>query len=164
MARSAVLVGRTLADAARNLVVLALMLAVGFAVGFRPHGSPAGFALAIALVFGFGYALSWASALVGLVSPSAEAAQAAMFPVLFPLTFASSAFVPVASMPSWLQGFATWQPVSTMVDAVRALVLGDVLGRSDIGTEQLVGLAVAVTVAIVAVCGPLAARVYGRTS
>jgi len=124
MARSAVLAGRTLADLARNVFVVALMAAVGFAVGFRVHTDALHLLAALLLLLLFGYVMSWVFALVGLAVGDPETAQAAAFPVLAPLVFASSAFVPVSSMPGWLQIFANHQPVSVTASAVRALVLG----------------------------------------
>jgi ABC-2 type transport system permease protein/oleandomycin transport system permease protein len=124
MARSAVLAGRTLADLARNVFVIALMAGVGFAVGFHLHDGVAAFVGAMLLVLLFGYALSWVFAAVGLLVADPETAQAASFPVMAPLVFASSAFVPVDSMPGWLQPFAEHQPVSVTASAARALVLG----------------------------------------
>lgn len=124
MARSAVLAGRTLADLVRNVFVAGLMSAVGFAVGFRVHTSALAFIAGIAIVLLFGYVLSWIFATVGLAVGDPETAQAASFPLMAPLVFASSAFVPVESMPGWLQVFAEHQPVSVTASAVRALVLG----------------------------------------
>jgi ABC transporter DrrB family efflux protein len=124
MARSAVLAGRTLADLVRNVVVLVLMVTVGVIVGFRFHGGLGGDIAGLALVLFFGYAFSWFYALVGLVVKDPETAQVAGFLPLFPLVFASSAFVPVQTMPGWLQAFANVQPVSVTVNAVRALVSG----------------------------------------
>ncbi|RIK09058.1 MAG: ABC transporter [Acidobacteria bacterium] len=155
MARSAVLVGRTLADLIRNVFVVALMLLVGFLVGFRIHGGVAAFALAMVMVLLFGYAISWMTANIGLRTSTAEATQAAIFPMLFPLTFASSAFVPVDSMPAWLQVFARNQPVTVMVNAARNLSLGT-------ATSGEVIKALLWTVAIVAVFAPLAVRAYRR--
>jgi ABC-2 type transport system permease protein/oleandomycin transport system permease protein len=125
MARSAVLAGRTLADAARNVFVIILMVSVGYAVGFRIHAGPLALLAGMGLVLVFGYTLSWVFAGLGLAVGDPETAQAAAFPVLAPLVFASSAFVPVASMPGWLQAFAAHQPVSVTASAVRALVLGE---------------------------------------
>jgi len=124
MARSAVLAGRTLADLARNVFVVTLMAGVGFAVGFRVHTGPLGLLGALLLLLLFGYAMSWVFALVGLAVGDPETAQAAVFPLMAPLVFASSAFVPVNSMPNWLQVFANHQPVSVTASAARALVLG----------------------------------------
>jgi ABC-2 type transport system permease protein/oleandomycin transport system permease protein len=98
-----------------------IMLAVGFAVGFRPGGTPFEFLLGIAVLLGVSFAFSWISAFIGLLVRSVEAAQSGGFIWLFPLTFASSAFVPVATMPSWLRGFAQHNPVSVLADALRGL-------------------------------------------
>src|SRR5436309_4606822 len=124
MARSAVLAGRTVADLVRNVFVVALMVGVGFAVGFRIHGGVPALLLGVFLVLLFGYVMSWVFATVGLAVGDPETAQAAAFPVLAPLVFASSAFVQVSSMPGWLQVFAKHQPVSATATAVRDLVLG----------------------------------------
>ena len=124
MARSAVLAGRTIADLVRNLLVVVLMVVVGVIVGFRFHGGPAGDVCGLLLVLLFGYAFSWVFATIGLVVKDPETAQVAGFLPLFPLIFASSAFVPVRSMPGWLQAFANVQPVSVTINAVRALVDG----------------------------------------
>ena len=124
MARSAVLAGRTLADLIRNVFVVALMVFVGVLVGFRFHGTVGTDLAGIGLVLLFGYAFSWVFVTVGLYVKDPETAQVAGFIPLFPLVFASSAFVPVASMPGWLQAFANVQPVSVSVDAARALLIG----------------------------------------
>jgi len=129
MARSAVLAGRTVADFVRNVMVTALMVIVGMLVGFRFHGGIARDVAGLALVLAFGYAFSWVFATVGLMVKDPETAQVAGFLPLFPLIFASSAFVPVASMPGWLQAFANVQPVSVTVNAVRALVTGGAAGH-----------------------------------
>ena len=121
MSSSAVLTGRTIADLARNLFTVAIMLAVGFLVGFRPGGTPLEFLLGILVLLGVSFAFSWISAFIGLLVRSVEAAQSGGFIWLFPLTFASSAFVPVSTMPSWLQTFARHNPVSVLADALRGL-------------------------------------------
>jgi ABC-2 type transport system permease protein/oleandomycin transport system permease protein len=156
MARSGVLAGRTLADAVRNVFVVALMVAVGFAVGFRVHTNAVAFAAAAALLVLFGYALSWVFAAVGLAVGQPETAQAAAFPLLAPLVFASSAFVPVKSMPGWLQAFAANQPLSRVVTAARALLLG-----GPTATNVLVALAWCA--GILAVAAPLAVARYRRS-
>ncbi len=155
MARSAVLAGRTSADLARNVFVTALMAAVGFAVGFRVHTGVLEFLAAMALVLLFGYAMSWIFATVGLAVGDPETAQAAAFPVLAPLVFASSAFVPVESMPGWLQVFAEHQPVSVTASAVRALTLGGPVAAD-------VWQSIAWCVGILAVFAPIAVRLYRR--
>lgn len=124
MARSAVLAGRTLSDTVRNLFVVILMTAVGTAIGFRFHG---GFVPAIAglgLAVLFGTAFSWISATIGMSVRDPEAAQAAGFIWIFPLVFASSAFVPIGTMPKWLQAFARNNPLSQTINAIRALTQG----------------------------------------
>jgi ABC-2 type transport system permease protein/oleandomycin transport system permease protein len=124
MARSAVLAGRTVSDAVRNTFVVILMGAVGYLVGFRFHGNIVAAILTVLLAVGFGYAFSWISAWIGLSAGNVEAAQAASFVWIFPLTFASTAFVPLATMPGWLQAFARVNPVSVTVDAARRMALG----------------------------------------
>ncbi len=124
MARSAVLAGRTSADLVRNIFVATLMAAVGFAVGFRVHTNVVAFLAGMGLVLLFGYTFSWIFATVGLAVGDPETAQAASFPVMAPLVFASSAFVPTETMPGWLQVFAEHQPVSVTASAIRALFLG----------------------------------------
>lgn len=124
MSRLSVLAGRTGADLVRNSGVVVVMLAVGLAVGFRPDGGPLRVVAGAVLVLSFAFSLSWVLVLVGVKVPNAEAAQAVAFPLLFPLTFASAAFVPVNSMPGWLQVFAAHQPVTVVVNATRGLMLG----------------------------------------
>jgi len=153
MARSAVLAGRTLADLVRNVFVVGLMFVVGFAVGWRIHTNVFALAGAVLLVLLFGYALSWVFATVGLIVADPEAAQAAAFPVMAPLVFASSAFVPVSSMPDWLQPFATYQPLSVVVDAVRDLTIGG-------PTAFDVTLAILWCLGILAVAAPIAVHRY----
>ena len=120
MARIAVLGGRTLADLARNVVVVVVMIGVGFAAGFRSANGAPGLLAALALVVVFAYAVSWGFAALGLRVSDPEAAQAAGVPVVFLLVFTSAAFVPASAMPGWLQAFGTHQPVDALVSAERA--------------------------------------------
>jgi ABC transporter DrrB family efflux protein len=124
MSRAAVMLGRTLSDFVRNTFIVALMLVVGLLVGFRPQGSALGFLAGLGLLLLFTFSFSWIGATIGLLVTDVEAVQSAGFIWLFPLTFASSAFVPVQTMPHWLRAFADNQPISEIVDAVRALMLG----------------------------------------
>jgi ABC transporter DrrB family efflux protein len=156
MARSAVLAGRTGADLFRNVFVVALMSVVGFAVGFRVHTNAMAFLGGMLLVLLFAYSLSWVFATLGLAVGDPEAAQAAAFPVIAPLVFASSAFVPVSSMPEWLQTFAEHQPVSVTASAVRDLVLG-------FPATSHVIQSVAWSVGILLVFVPIAVRRYRRS-
>lgn len=153
MAPSGVLIGRTLADLVRNAYTVLIMTGVGFLIGFRFSGTVVEFALALALVVLFGYAISWLSANIGLRASSAQAAQGAIFIPIFPLTFVSSAFVPIDTMPSWLQPIAQGNPVTIVVNAARGLILG----TADSGTVML---AAAWVVALIAVFAPLAVRRY----
>ncbi|HXQ75675.1 MAG TPA: ABC transporter permease [Acidimicrobiales bacterium] len=124
MARSAVLTGRTTADLVRNVFVVAVITAVGYAVGFRIGAGVAAFVAGIVMILLFAYAMSWGFAVIGLSAPNSETAQVMAFPILFPLVFASPAFVNVRSMPGWLQPFANHQPIGVVVNATRALTHG----------------------------------------
>jgi ABC transporter DrrB family efflux protein len=157
MARSAVLAGRTMADLTRNVFVVLLMVAVGFLVGFHLHTDALGLIGGILLLLLFGYAMSWIFATVGLAVGDPETAQAAAFPVLAPLVFASSLFVPVETMPGWLQPWAEHQPVSVTANAVRHLMIGDPVGSTSDVWQSL-----AWCVAILLVFAPLAVRRYRR--
>jgi ABC-2 type transport system permease protein/oleandomycin transport system permease protein len=126
----AVVAGRIIGDVALNVLQLAIMFAVGFIAGFRFSSSPEEIALGIFLMLFLGYAFSWVFAFLGLTASSPEAANAYGFTILFPLTFISSAFVPVETMPSWLQWFAEHNPFTYMVNAARALFVGTPAGDS----------------------------------
>lgn len=155
MARSAVLTGRTLSDLIRNTFVVIIMWIVGLLVGFQPQGNVLSWLGGIGLLLLTSFAFSWISATIGLVVRSVEAAQSAGFIWLFPLTFASSAFVPTQSMPSWLRAFAEHQPVSLTVNAVRGLLLN----QPDIpATWQSLVWYISVLVIFI----PLAVWAYGR--
>ena len=155
MSRSAVLTGRTLADLSRNVFVIVLMMAVGFLVGWRIHTNVLGLISGGLLVLLFGYAMSWIFATVGLAVGDPETAQAAAFPVLAPLVFASTAFVSAETMPGWLQVWARNQPVSVTASAVRALTIGG-------PTTGDVLKAVAWCVGILVIFAPIAVRLYRR--
>ena len=168
MARSAVFGGRVAADTINNAFGLVVLGITGFAVGFRP-ANLLGLVLAALLLLLFALAISLGYALIGLTVRSAEAVNAATFPIIFPLTFASSAFVPVQTMPGWLRGFATHQPVSIVINAARSLILGDtataqqreiLLGGS--GTGSLVVLSLLWSLGIGLVLGALCTRRYLR--
>ena len=124
MARSAVLTGRTLSDTIRNAFVILLMTGVGLVIGFRIHNGLLNAFYAFVLILGFSFAFTWVSAFIGLIVRDVETAQVAGFIWIFPLTFASSVFVPLAGMPSWLQEFATRNPITLTANAARSLILG----------------------------------------
>ncbi|MFI9276170.1 ABC transporter permease [Kitasatospora sp. NPDC052896] len=121
MARSAVLAGRTLADVLQSALVLLVLAVVALLVGWRVHqGVPRALGAFLLLLL-LGYAFSWIGALIGLSLRSPEAATSAGLIWLFPLTFLSNAFVPVNTMPGWLQAIAYWNPFSATVQACRKL-------------------------------------------
>ena len=124
MAQSAVITGRTFTDLLRGALAVAIMWGVGLLVGFRPEGGIANWAAAIGLLLLFGFALSWVGVALGALVRTPEAINGIIFVAVFPLTFASSAFVKTDTMPSWLQAFAERQPMTLVINAVRDLVLG----------------------------------------
>jgi ABC-2 type transport system permease protein/oleandomycin transport system permease protein len=157
MARSAVLIGRTTADLVRNILILGLMIGVGYAIGFRFHAGVPRAIASVIVVAAFGLALSWIFAFVALTVRGAEAAQSAGFVVIFPLVFASSVFVPIASMPDWLQAFAKVSPVTLTANTARSYALYG-------GVPGSLGGAVAWIVGILAVFVPLCVWRYRRMS
>ena len=157
MARSAVLAGRTLADVVVNLFGVIIVIIVGYVVGFRFNASVPEVLYGIFLLLLFGYAFSWIFALVGLYSSSAESAQQIGFTVIFPLTFISSAFVPVQNMPSALRAFAEVNPFTLAVDAMRHLFIGTPAGNAVWGATLW-------SIGLVAVFAPLAVMKYRKVS
>jgi len=155
MSRSAVLAGRTLSDIGTNSISVATMLIVGTIAGFSFDAPVTDIVAGIVLLLLFGYAFSWVFAYIGLSSSSPEASQSLGFIVIFPLTFVSSAFVPVDSMPGVLQAFAEVNPFTVVVDAMRALFLSAPAGNSIWG-------AFAWSIGIAAVFAFLAVRKYKR--
>ena len=151
--RASVLAGRATADTAILTWCLGFTVAIGFAVGFRLHGSAIDGLAAFGLVVLFGYVFEWLFILVGLFAGNAQAAQG-MGLLVFPLTFVSSAYVPVDSMPEPLRTIAEHQPITYMVDAVRELCLGQ---PADSVPGALIWSA-----AILALCAPLAIARYRR--
>jgi ABC-2 type transport system permease protein/oleandomycin transport system permease protein len=158
MARSAVLAGRLIADGIRMLVTILVIVGVGYAVGFRfQNGAPAAVAM-ILLAELFGITICCVSAFIGLAIKDEEAVQAFGLIWLFPLTFVSSAFVPIATMPGWMQAFANNQPVTLVINAMRSLALGGPQLPLFPGLwEALAWLA-----GILIVFAPLAVRAYRR--
>ncbi|HEY0517418.1 MAG TPA: ABC transporter permease [Solirubrobacteraceae bacterium] len=124
MSRAAVLAGRTLSDVALNALSIAILIATGVIIGFSFHTSIGQAAAGVALLLLFGYALSWVLAFIGLLAKSSETVNSFGFITIFPLTFISSAFVPVNSMPDGLRQFAEGNPFTIIVDAMRHLWLG----------------------------------------
>jgi ABC-2 type transport system permease protein/oleandomycin transport system permease protein len=157
MARPAVLAGRTSADIVTNLLSAIILVITGLIIGFSFGTGILEILAGFALLLFFGYAFSWVFAWLGLIVSSPESANSVGFIAVFPLTFISSAFVPVDSMPAALQWFADINPFTLVVDAMRALWLGAPAGSSIWG-------AVAWTVAIILVFAPLAVHRYRRAA
>ncbi|OGG52730.1 ABC transporter [Candidatus Kaiserbacteria bacterium RIFCSPLOWO2_12_FULL_53_8] len=160
MARSAVLLGRTVADMMRNIFVIILMFAVGYGIGFRLGGTWSDALAAFAILLLFGFAFSWVSASIGMLVKNTETAQVAGFIWVFPLVFASAVFVPVESMPDWLQAFAKVNPVTVTVNAVRALLLDN---ATDIDRARYCAEAIGWIVVILIVFMPLAIWLYRKS-
>jgi ABC-2 type transport system permease protein len=160
--RSSVLAARAIADTMILALASAVTVGIAFAVGFRLHGTAAEGLAAFGLVIVFGFAFEWLFVTMGLFAGNAQAAQG-MGMIVFPFAFISSAYIPVATMPSWLQVFAAHQPLTYMVNAVRALTLGPeaqtLLGHP---AGYFVVRALIWSAAIVAVSLPLAVAKYRR--
>jgi ABC-2 type transport system permease protein len=157
MSRAAVLAGRTCSDIVTNLLSIVVLVVTGVIIGFSFHTDLFRCLAGIGLLLCFGYAFSWVFAFVGLTVSSPEAANSAGFIAVFPLTFLSSAFVPVASMPPVLRAFAEVNPITIIVDALRSLWLGVPAGNNI--WEAFLWIA-----AIVAVFAPLAVSRYRRAA
>jgi ABC-2 type transport system permease protein len=161
--RSALLAGRAVADTATLAWTLAITVGIGFLVGFRIHGDVPSSLAAFGLCLVFGFAFVWLFVCLGLVAGNAQAAQG-MSLLVFPFTFVSSAYVPVDTMPGWMQPIAENQPITVMVNAVRSLVLGDPdLAGLTQSTSHYVVLSLLWSAALVAVFAPLAVARYRRS-
>jgi ABC-2 type transport system permease protein len=160
--RSAVLIGRAVADTGIQVWGLAITIAIGFLVGFHLHATWDAALAAVGLLVLFGFVYEWLFVLIGMFAGSAQAAQGFGL-IVFPFTFVSSAYVPVATMPSWMRGFAENQPITVMVNAVRTLTEGHpaevLLGHP---TSYFVVRSLLWSVALVALFAPLAVAKYQR--
>ncbi len=155
MLSSAVLTGHVVADLARNTISAIIMIAVALVLGFRPEATPLEWAAILGILLLFTLAISWLSAILGLMAKSVEAVQWFSFLIIFPLTFASSAFVPTEGMVDGLRIFAENQPVTHVINAIRALMIDGPIG--DHGW-----LAVAWCLGILLVSIPVAVHLFGR--
>ncbi|HET8750943.1 MAG TPA: ABC transporter permease [Gaiellaceae bacterium] len=162
--RASVMAGRSLADTLLNVVPLGITVGLGFAVGFRTDAGAGAVLGALAVILAAIYAFSWLFIGLGLVAGNAQAAQAFASLVVIPLTFVSGAFVPVGSMPGWLQWFAANQPVTAVINAVRSLMLGgtDVAGIGHT-TSYWVVLSLLWCAGILALFGVLTTARFART-
>jgi ABC-2 type transport system permease protein len=125
----AILAGHVVASALRNAASTVIVFGVAFAIGFRPHAAPLDWLAAIGILLAFVLAVSWFAAAIGLVAKSPEAANGFTFVIMF-LPYASSAFVPVDTMPSWIQSFALHQPITPVIESLRGLLLGTPVGSN----------------------------------
>ncbi len=157
MANSALVTGHVAADLVRNIISGIIIIAVGLAVGFRPNASLTEWLLVFGLAMLFTLAISWLSAILGLLVKSVEAAQWVGFMLIFPLTFISSAFVPIDTLPSALQVFVRNQPLTHVIDAMRSWLVGTPMGNS-------AWLAVIWCVGIIIVSVPLTTWMFKRRS
>lgn len=157
MSSSALIIGHITADLVRNVISGIIIVLVGFAVGFRPSASAVEWLYVIGLALLFTLAISWLSAILGLLVKSLEAAQWAGFVLIFPLTFVSSAFVPTHTMPGVIREFAEHQPMTHAINAIRAWLVGTPLGDS----AQLSALW---SVALIAVSVPITSWLFRRHS
>jgi ABC transporter DrrB family efflux protein len=123
-----VLAARTITDLFRSMIAIVIMIAVGLAIGFRPDSNVLQWVGAIGMLLLFGFALAWIGITLGMAVRTPEAATGAIFVFVFPLTFASSAFVPTNTMPSWLEAFTENQPITLVINTVRAWMLGNDAG------------------------------------
>lgn len=156
MSGSTFLVSHVAADIVRNAISGTVMLVVAFLVGFRPVAGPFEWLLVIGLAFIFSMAISWVSAVLGLIVKSIEAAQWIGFILIMPLTFASSAFVPTETMPEALRLFTENQPVTQVINAMRSLLVGTPMGNAG-------WLSLAWCIGIIIVCIPLANWLFRKT-
>ncbi|HAM24790.1 MAG TPA: ABC transporter [Actinobacteria bacterium] len=165
MSSSAVVLGRTTSDIVRGLITLIVLIFTGLAVGWRIHNGLPKAVLAVALLLFFGFALSWIAAWIGLYMPNTEVANTAGLIWLFPLTFLSNSFVPLDTYPAWLQTIAEWNPLSSVVLAMRQL-FGNPVGPPVGGFPQTQPFAYSLLacVVILLVFVPLAVRKYRRSS
>jgi len=164
MSRSAVLTGRTFSDVIYNAGVLVVLMATGFVVGWRVEGIPAlvaGFAL---LLF-FAYGMTWLGVFLGMNVPTVEVGQQVIFTVLFPITFISNVFVPLATLPEWLQPIAEWNPTSTLTAALRELWGNpNPIASDSLAAQEPTLVTIVWVIVFIVTFGPLAVRRYRRLS
>jgi len=166
MARSAFITGRTASDVVYNLGILIVLMLSGLAVGWRVHTGIGSFLTGVAVALMFAYAMSWLGVWLGMLVPTVEVAQQVVFTAIFPLTFVSNAFVPLESLPGWMQPFAEWQPVSAVTSSMRDLFGNPnpaAMGEA-FPAQHPVLLTVIWVVIIVGVFAPLGTRRYKATS
>jgi len=162
MARSGVLTGRSISDLVYNAGILVVLMAAGFVVGWRVGTSIPEFLLGVLLLVMFGFAMSWIGIWLGLSVPTVEVAQQVIFIVIFPLTFVSNVFVPIGTLPDWLQPLAEWNPISVLTAALRELWGSAIPGipRDTIPAQYPVALTIIWVIVLVTIFAPLGVRKY----
>jgi ABC transporter DrrB family efflux protein len=164
MWRSALLVGRSLADVLSAALCVSIVALTGLAIGWRPHESAGSVLAGFAVALLFAYALSWACGCLGIVSKGPESAQGVGLIILFPLAIVSNAMVPTVGMPGWLQAIADWNPVSAVTAALRDL-FGNPNPSADLHAwpmQHPVLASLAWSVALLLIFAPLAAHLFRR--
>jgi ABC transporter DrrB family efflux protein len=165
MSRSAFLTGRTVSDVVYNLGILIVLMLSGLAVGWRVHEGIVRFLAGVALTLLFAYAMSWVGVWLGLLVPTVEVGQQVAFTAIFPLTFLSNAFVPLQTLPGWLQPVADWNPVSAITASLRELWGNpNPFATSSFPSEHPIVLTLVWTALFIAVFAPLGIRRYRATS
>jgi ABC transporter DrrB family efflux protein len=164
MARSAVITGRTFSDVIYNAGILVVLMVTGFAVGWRVESVPA-LVAGFLLLLVFAYSMAWLGVWLGLNVPTVEVAQQVIFTVLFPITFVSNVFVPLETLPGWLQPVAEWNPTSTLTAGLRELWGNPNPATSgSLATQEPILVTLGWVVVIIAIFGPLGVRRYRSMS
>ncbi len=164
MSRSAVITGRTFSDVIYNAGILVVLMVTGFVVGWRVESIPA-LVAGFLLLLVFAYAMAWLGVWLGLMVPTVEVAQQVIFTVLFPITFISNVFVPLETLPDWLQPFAEWNPTSTLTAGLRELWGNPNPATSgSLATQEPILVTLGWVVVIIAIFGPLGVRRYRSMS
>jgi ABC-2 type transport system permease protein len=164
MARSAVVGGRVVADVAYNAIILVVLMVSGLAVGWRVTSSLPEFLLAVLLLGAFTFAMTWLGVFMGMKAPTVEVVQQIGFITIFPLSFVSNVFVPLESLPTWLQPVAEWNPFSAITQSVRELFGNPVASTGSWPSENPYLLSALWIVVLVVVFAPLGVRTYNRAN
>jgi len=165
MAHSAVLTGRTFADVVYNAGILLVLMATGFVIGWRVDTGLGSLVAGFALLLVFAYAMVWLGVWLGLHVPTVEVGQQVIFTVLFPITFISTVFVPLAALPTWLQPIAEWNPTSTLTASLRELWGNPNPSTSDsLAQQEPILVTLVWVVLLVAIFGPLSVRKFQSLS
>ena len=164
MARSAVVGGRVVADVVYNGLILVVLMLTGLAVGWRVNSSVTEFLLGVLLLGAFTFAMTWIGVWLGMKAPTVEVVQQMGFITIFPLSFISNVFVPLESLPDWLQPFAEWNPFSVITQSVRELFGNPVASTGSWPSEHPYLLSALWIVGLVAVFAPLGVRTYNRSN